>query len=129
MTAPDLFAYAESRHNYRVSDPITSRDAGRAAHKFTAEHHQIILSVLRHAGRPLAAEQISDAIGFGFNRGKYSLLLDYVAVGKRTNELIEAGLIERTAERHTNRSGRSAFKLRIRQSQSLPAAIPSGSQP
>ena len=74
----------------------------------------------RHPER-FAAEQISDAINLGFQRSIYSLCLDYVAVGKRTNELIEAGLIERTAEQHKNRSGRMAFKLRIKQPQSVPA--------
>ena len=117
----DLFSYEPKAPNYRPSDPITSRDAGRAAHKFTAEHHQIILSVLRRAGQPLAAEQISDAINLGFQRSIYSLCLDYVAVGKRTNELIEAGLIERTAEQHKNRSGRMAFKLRIKRQPDLAA--------
>ena len=122
MTAPDLFSYADSQPpNYRPTDPITSRDAGRSVDKLAGEHHQIILAVLRHAGRPLAAEQIADAIGFGFTRGKYALCLDYVAVGKRANELIEAGLIERTAEQHTNRTGRKAFRLRIKQLQSVPA--------
>lgn len=122
---PDLFTFAAAHPNYRPTDPKTSRDAGRAAQKFTAEHHQIILAVLRRAAQPLAAEQIADAIGFGFQRGIYALCLDYVAVGKRSNELIDAGLVERTAERHTNRSGRSAFRLRIKR-QPDEAAIPTG---
>jgi hypothetical protein len=42
-------------------------------------------------------------------------------VCKRANELIESGLVERTAERHTNRSGRSAFRLRLK-----PQSIPAG---
>ena len=124
----DLFAYADSRPpNYRASDPITSRDAGRAAHKWSAEHHQIILAVLRRAGQPLAPEQIADGIGFGFQRGLYAFVLDTVQVCKRAAELIESGDVERTAERHTNRSGRSAFKLRIK-SQSNGAACSTSEQ-
>lgn len=125
MTAPDLFTFAAARPNYRPSDPITSRDAGRSAHKFSAEHHQIILSVLRRAGQPLAAEQISDAIGFGFQRGTYSLVIDTIQVCKRLAELLDGGAIERTAEQHKNRSGRKAFKLRIKR-QPDEAAIPIG---
>ena len=122
----DLFQYADSRPlNYRPSDPITSRDAGRSAHKFTAEHHQIILSVLRRAGQPLAAEQISDAIGFGFQRGTYSLVIDTIQVCKRLAELLDGGAIERTAEQHKNRSGRCAFRVRIKR-QPDEAAIPTG---
>jgi len=110
----DLFSYEPKAPNYRPSDPITSRDAGRSAHSFTAEHHTVILNTLRRAGRPMSAEEISDALTFEFVRGKASMALDYVAVGKRTKELIEAGLIERTAEQHTNRSGRKAFRLRVK---------------
>ena len=125
----DLFSYADSRPpNCRPTDPITSRDAGRSVDKFAGEHHQIILAVLRHAGRPLAAEQISDAIGFGFTRGKYALCLDKVQTCKRLAELIEGGAVERTAELHVNRSGRKSHRVRL-STQSLPAAIPSGSQP
>jgi len=111
----DLFSYEPKAPNYRPSDPITSRDAGRGAQKFIGDHHQIILAVLRRTEHPLACEQIADAIAFGFQRGTYSTCLDYVAVGKRAKELIEAGMIERTAELHINKSGRSAFKLRIKQ--------------
>jgi hypothetical protein len=122
----DLFAFADSRPpNYRPSDPKTSRDAGRSAHSFTAEHHQAILNVLRRAGRPMACEEIAQAMAFDYARGKASIALDAVACGKRSVELIRAGLIERTAETHINKSGRSAFKLRIRR-QPDEAAIPRG---
>lgn len=114
----DLFSYEPRPPNYRPSDPITSRDAGRSAHSFTAEHHQAILNVLRRAGRPMACEEISDAMAFDHARGKASIALDYVACGKRSIELIRAGLIERTAQTHTNKSGRSAFRLRIKPSPS-----------
>lgn len=118
----DLFAYGDSRPNYRPSDPITSRDAGRAAHRFTADHHQAILTVLRRSGRPMAPEEISGALNFLYARGFVSIALDTVQVCKRAAEMIEDGLIERTAEQHKNRSGRSAFKLRIKQPQSETAA-------
>ena len=126
--APDLFSYEPKAPNYRPSDPITSRDAGRSAHRFTAEHHQIILSVLRRAGRPLAPEQISDALGFGFQRGTYSMVLDTVQVCKRVAELIDGGEVVRTAEQHTNRSGRKAFRIRLKP-RSDEAAFPNGAQP
>ena|SRR6185312_10152787 len=112
----DLFSYEPRPPNYRPSDPITSRDAGRSAHSFTAEHHQAILNVLRRAGRPMACEEIAQAMAFDYERGKASIALDMVACGKRSLELIRAGLIERTAETHVNKSGRSAFRLRIKQS-------------
>src|SRR6185312_5642128 len=116
----DLFSYEPKAPNYRPSDPITSRDAGRSADKFTAEHHQAILNVLRRAGRPMACEEISQAMAFDYARGKASVSLDAVACGKRSIDLIRAGLVERTAEVHINKSGRSAFKLRIKQPQSVP---------
>lgn len=115
MTAPDLFSYQPNKApNYRPSDPKTSRDAGRSTQKFTADHHLAILAVLRRAGRPMACEEIAQAMAFDYARGKVAVQLDAVAIGKRSKEMIEAGLIERTAERHTNRSGRSAFRLRIK---------------
>ena len=127
MTAtPDLFSYTPAPpQNWRDSDPKTSKAAGISAQRFTADHHQIILSVLRRAGQPLAAEQISDAIGFGFQRGTYSLVIDTIQVCKRLAELLEGGAIERTAEQHKNRSGRCAFRVRIKR-QPDEAAIPTG---
>jgi len=114
MSAPDLFAYAESKPNYRASDPITSRDAGRSARDFSAAHHQAILAVLRRAGRPMAPEEISDALNFQYARGFVSVALDTVQVCKRVASLIEGDAVERTAEQHTNRSGRKAFRIRIK---------------
>lgn len=121
----DLFSYEPKAPNYRPSDPKTSRDAGRSAHSFTADHHQAILNVLRRAGRPMACEEIAQAMAFDYERGKASIALDMVACGKRSLELIRAGLIERTAETHVNKSGRSAFRLRIKR-QPDEAAIPTG---
>lgn len=118
----DLFSYEPKAPNYRASDPITSRDAGRSAHDFSAAHHQAILSVLLRAGRPLAPEQVADALAFGYERGTYSVVLDKVQVCKRCAELLEGEAVERTTEQHTNRSGRKAFRLRIKQPQSLTAA-------
>ena len=64
-------------------------------------HHRLILGALDLADR-LAAQQIADRTG-----------IDYVAVGKRTSELIDAGLIERAGTMHTNRSGRDADQYRL----------------
>jgi len=64
----------------------------------------------------MACEEIAQAMAFDYERGKASIALDMVACGKRSLELIRAGLIERTAETHVNKSGRSAFRLRIKQS-------------
>jgi hypothetical protein len=126
MTAPDLFQYADSRpQNYRPSDPKTSRDAGRSAHRFTAEHHQAILNVLRRAGRPMAPEEIGDALAFDYARGRASVALDKVQVCKRCAELLEGGAVIRTAEQHTNRSGRKALRICIKR-QPDEAAIPTG---
>lgn len=101
----DLFSYQPQAANYRRTDPITSKEAGRSADKFRSEHHAAILRALSEAGVPLAAEQIADRTP-----------LDYVAVGKRTIELLRGGKIERTAERHINRSGRGAFRYQLRAS-------------
>jgi hypothetical protein len=125
----DLFSYEPKAPNYRPSDPITSRDAGRSAHDFSAAHHQAILNILRRAERAMAPEEIADALDWAYARGKSSVVLDKVQICKRCAELLEGDAIERTTEQHLNRSGRKAFRIRLKQSQSLPAAIPSGSQP
>jgi len=121
----DLFSYEPKAPNYRPSDPITSRDAGRSAHRFTADHHQAILTVLRRSGRPMAPEEISDALNFLYARGFVSIALDTTQTCKRMAELLEGGAIERTAEQHKNRSGRCAFRVRIKR-QPDEAAIPTG---
>src|SRR5690242_1561205 len=111
----DLFSFADSHPpNYRARDPITSRDAGRSAHKFSAEHHQAILTVLRRTGRPMAPEEISDALNFLYARGFVSIALDTVQTCKRVAELKDGGEVIRTAEQHTNRSGRKAFRIRLK---------------
>lgn len=100
--AAELCSARPSR-NYRRSDPLTSRDAGISAAQFVSDHHQKILNALRQADRPLAAEEIAERTS-----------IDYVQVGKRTHELLDAGKIERTQLIHINRSGRKAFKYRLR---------------
>lgn len=100
----DLFSYADTRPiNYRHTDPITSRDAGRAAQKFRTGDQSEILRALRR--RPMAAEEISDFLGWN----------DSVRVCRRLAEMIRADLIERTADKHTNRNGRGAFRHRVKQ--------------
>jgi hypothetical protein len=95
---PDLFSYADTYPNYRHSDPITSKEAGIAARSFTKSDQAEILRAL--AVRPMAGEEVSDFLGWN----------DSVRVCRRFAEMIRAGLIERMAERHTNRNGRSAHK-------------------
>jgi hypothetical protein len=103
MIALDLFDHVEQRANFRKSDPVTSKDAGRAAQKFIKGDQAEILRALRR--RPMAGEEVSDFLGWN----------DSVKVCRRFAELIRAGLIERTPEKHINRNGRSAFRHRIAQ--------------
>ena len=89
--------------SYRRTDPITSKEAGEHASQFRAGDHQAILGALGRANpTPLSAEQISDFLRWH----------DHVRVNRRLGELERAGKIQRTQERHINRSGRSAFKYR-----------------
>lgn len=90
--------------NYRRNDPATSREAGERATEFIDGDHADILKALRQLAVPLAAEQISDHL-------KWS---DHVRVNRRLKELERADRIERTEQRHTNRSGRSAFKYQLK---------------
>lgn len=99
MTSLDLFTY-EPR-NYRRSDPVTSKEAGERATKFRSGDHEEILRALRR--RPMAAEEIAAFVGWQ----------DHVKANRRLSELERAGLIVRTDEQHTNRSGRQAFRYRI----------------
>src|SRR5690242_896516 len=95
MMQPDLLSW-------RPSDPATSKEAGRAAERFRSGDHKAILDALDRAQCPLAAEQISEFIGWN----------DSVRVCRRLKEIECAGLIQRTSERHINKSGRGAFKYR-----------------
>ena len=85
----------------RTTDPATSHAAAASMRDAVGRHHRLILGALDLADR-LAAQQIADRTG-----------IDYVAVGKRTSELIDAGLIERAGTTHTNRSGRDADQYRL----------------
>jgi predicted ArsR family transcriptional regulator len=108
MRQPDLFdkLTGQSPQSWRNSDPETSRLAGQAAAQFKSEHHRAIYRALAEAHpRPLAAEQIGDALGWPH----------YHAVGRRLSELVDAGLIERAGELHKNRTGRQAERYRIRE--------------
>lgn len=106
MTADfDLFAFADVHRMYRRTDPPTSPEAAikTVVRNVKSDHHALILSALKRAGRPMAAEEIADATPIG----------DHVAVNRRLPELVREGLIERTTERHKNRSGSSAYRYRM----------------
>ena len=85
----------------RRTDPATSHAAAESMRDAVGRHHRLILGALDVAER-LSAQQIADRTD-----------IDYVAVGKRTSELIDAGLIERNGTTHTNRSGRDADQYRL----------------
>lgn len=89
--------------NYRARDPVTSAEAGEHARKFIGAHHQAIMGALRAAGRPMAPEEIADALGWP----------SHVAANRRTTELERAGLIAVADQYHVNRSGRRARRYRL----------------
>ncbi len=97
----DLLSFFAERPNYRRTDPVTSREAGNAARKFIKGDHAEILRALRR--RPMACEEISDFLGWN----------DHVRANRRMSEMERDGTIARTVERHTNRSGRQAFRYRL----------------
>lgn len=94
------FASSLAAQNYRRTDPVTSKEAGRAARKFISTDQSEILRAL--TSRPMAAEEVSDFLGWN----------DSVRACRRFADMIRAGLIERTIEKHINRNGRSAFRHR-----------------
>lgn len=106
----DLFTYAEElqrgrpSRNYRRTDPSTSKEAGEHAERWRSGDHAAILMILQKSMRPLAAEQIADELKWD----------SHVRANRRLPELERAGLIQKTEELHTNRSGRRAFKYRAR---------------
>lgn len=95
----DLFDWSKA---YRPTDPVTSPEAARSAMGLAARHHELILRVLRSTGRAMAAEEIGDDCD-----------IHHVAINRRLTELVRAGLIYRTTERHRNRSWRHALRYAL----------------
>lgn len=89
----------------RRDDPSTSHDAAQHAGVFVTQHHRAILQAMRAAGRPMAAKEIADAVGWPSHH----------AANRRTAELERAGLIEiAPGDFYTNPSGRKARRYRLR---------------
>lgn len=99
MTYTNLFEYSRAR----ATDPATSKEAGSLARRLAQADQRSIVRALTEAGRAMAAEEISDHLGWG----------DHVRVNRRLSELTDQSAIERTDERHQNRSGRHAFRYRV----------------
>lgn len=91
------------RQNFRNGDPHTSREAGRAARGFADGDCADIYAAMQQAGRPLAAEEISDRLGWN----------NHVRVNRRLAELVDAARIAPTDDLHTNKSGRRARRYRV----------------
>lgn len=88
----------------RRSDPQTSRNAAKDAGRFSRGDCLAILETLRASAVPLAAEQISDALGWG----------NHVRVNRRLASLVDASLIAPCDDDlHINRSGSKARKYRV----------------
>lgn len=108
-----------TRPNFCRCDPETSREAGERALSFSATDEADIYACLRLSGVPLAAEEISDRLGWqdhgGHVRVNRRLARMCDCVTDEYGALIRAALIERTEVKHVNRSGRAAFKYRVRQ--------------
>lgn len=97
----DLFSIP----NYRQRDPETSREAGENARAFSGRQHQQIINVLIKSCRPLAPEEIANALGWS----------SHVPANRRTSELERLGKIEVAPnDFHINASGRRARRYRLR---------------
>ena len=107
MTAQALLPFSPARLAAKA-DPWTSKAAARACKPVRSEHCRIILQTLQANRRPMAAEEIVGAVAGWVG-------LNAVQVARRFAELVEAGLIEATAEIHTNRSGRAARRYRLKE--------------
>lgn len=96
----------QAPQNFRSSDPCTSIAAGEAALCFASTDQALIYGVLKRFARPLAAEQISDELGWN----------DHVRVNRRLSELRDAGLIYAADAAYRNRrSGRAAQRWAVAQ--------------
>lgn len=84
----------------RTSDPITSHEAAAEAGSLANHDCAAIWRVLRDSAEPLAAEQISDHLGWN----------NHVRVNRRLSELVDGGFIVASGEMHKNKSGRRAQK-------------------
>jgi predicted ArsR family transcriptional regulator len=100
MNQLSLFA---PRKLARTTDPATSKAAAASAEHLRNAHARAIVGVLERSNFPLAAEQIARKLG-----------LSSVQVSRRLHELVDSGFIEPTALLHTNRSGKSAVKYRLK---------------
>lgn len=85
----------------RREDPQTSHDAAASAKELRAKHHCIILGAYE-PGLRLASQQVADRVP-----------LTHDQVWRRMNELERANLLVRTTEKHTNRSGRTAYRYEL----------------
>jgi hypothetical protein len=102
MTQTDLFDSA--RPMYRRSDPVTSQEAALSALDLRDKHHSMILAVMRLNDRPMACQEISDALGWPTHH----------AANRRTVELERAGKIAVVeGDFYTNVSGRRARRYRV----------------
>ena len=95
----DLF---DARKAARTTDVQTSHDAAESMESVAGKQHRAILHELNRpyffSRRCMSAEELEDELGY--------------SVWRRMSELERAGLIERTDEKHKNRSGRMAYKYR-----------------
>lgn len=108
---------AAQPQNFRASDPDTSRSAGEGANRFRGADQEQIFQALQRAGRPLAAEEISDRLRWDNHVRVNRRLAELAApVIDEFGALVRPALIERTEQKHTNRSGRQAYRYQVRQS-------------
>lgn len=90
--------------NWRHGDPDTSRLAGESASEFASRHRRLILWAIKRAGRPVAAKEIANILGWE----------SHVPVNRRLSELVDVGEIAPTDDRYTNPSGRTAVRYRMK---------------
>ncbi len=83
-------------HAHR-NDPATSHEAAESAREMAARHRAIVLEVVRRAGVPLSAEEISALCE-----------LDRLQVMKRVSDLKGAGVLRVAEREYRNDSGRRA---------------------